>query len=97
MVTALNLPYNHPSPLMLMSTTLFQHTTANHPAPPPPTDYHTLPLITISILYTTAPLHTNPPLSNKGKGKVFYGQEPPSGESTTTERGVNYQLIAVIC
>ena len=24
------------------------------------------------------------------KGKVFYGQEPPSGESTTTECGVNY-------
>ena len=33
-----------------------------------------------------------------GKGKVFYGQEPPSGESTTTECGcgVNYQLLAVI-
>ena len=30
------------------------------------------------------------------KGKVFYGQEPPSGESTTTECGVNYQLLAVI-
>ena len=28
----------------------------------------------------------------KGKGKVFYGQEPLSGESTTTEYGVNYQL-----
>ena len=25
-------------------------------------------------------------------GKVFYGKEPPSGESTTTECGVNYQL-----
>ena len=34
--------------------------------------------------------------SDKGKGKVFYGQEPPSGESTTTESGVNYQLLAVI-
>ena len=33
---------------------------------------------------------------NKGKGKVFYGQEPPSGESTITECGVNYQLLAVI-
>ena len=32
----------------------------------------------------------------KGKGKVFYGQEPPSGESTTTECGVNYQLLAVM-
>ena len=29
---------------------------------------------------------------------VFYmhGQEPPSGESTTTECWVNYQLLAVI-
>ena len=27
------------------------------------------------------------------KGKVFCGQEPPSGESTTTECGVNYQLL----
>ena len=34
--------------------------------------------------------------SCKGKGKVFYGQEPPSGESTTTECGFNYQLLAVI-
>ena len=34
---------------------------------------------------------------NNGKtGKVFYGQEPPSGESTTTECGVNYQLLTVI-
>ena len=30
------------------------------------------------------------------KGKVFYGQEPPSGEYTATECGVNYQLLAVI-
>ena len=30
------------------------------------------------------------------EGKVCYGQEPPSGESTTTECGVNYQLLAVI-
>ena len=28
--------------------------------------------------------------------KVFYSQEPPSGESTTTECGVNCQLLAVI-
>ena len=27
---------------------------------------------------------------------VFYGDEPPSGESTTAECGVNYKLIAVI-
>ena len=32
----------------------------------------------------------------KGKGKVVYGQEPPSGESTTTECGFNYRLLAVI-
>ena len=31
-----------------------------------------------------------------GKGKVFYGQEPQSGESTTTECDVNYQLLAVM-
>ena len=32
------------------------------------------------------------------KGKVFYGKEPPSGESTlyTTECGVNYYLLAVL-
>ena len=30
------------------------------------------------------------------KGKVFYGQEPPSGESTTTECLANYHLLAVI-
>ena len=30
------------------------------------------------------------------KGKVFYGQEPPSGESTITECDVNYQRLAVI-
>ena len=30
------------------------------------------------------------------KVKVFYGQEPPSGESTTTESGVNYQLLSVM-
>ena len=32
----------------------------------------------------------------KTKLKVVYGQEPPSGESTTTECGFNYQLLAVI-
>ena len=30
------------------------------------------------------------------KGKVFYGQEPPRGESPTNEREVNYQLVAVM-
>ena len=28
--------------------------------------------------------------------EVFYGQEPPSGESTTTECWFNYKLLAVI-
>ena len=32
--------------------------------------------------------------SDVSKKVVFYGQEPPSGESTTTECGVNYQLLA---
>ena len=36
------------------------------------------------------------PEAVKKKGKVFYGQEPLSGESTTTECGVNYQLLAEI-
>ena len=35
-------------------------------------------------------------LSIKVKGKVVYDQEPHSGESTTTECGFNYQLLAVI-
>ena len=30
------------------------------------------------------------------KVKVFYGQGPPSGESTTTECMVNYQLLAAV-
>ena len=29
-------------------------------------------------------------------GKVFYGQEPPGGVSTTPECDVNYQLLAVV-
>ena len=40
--------------------------------------------------------HPIPININFSKGKVFYGQEPPSGESTTTECRVNYQLLAVI-
>ena len=33
----------------------------------------------------------------KGKGKVFFcGQEPPSGESSTAEGGVNHPLLVVI-
>ena len=34
--------------------------------------------------------------ASTAKGKAFYGQEPPSRESTTTECGVNYQLLAVM-
>ena len=34
--------------------------------------------------------------NERKNGKVFDGQEPPSGESTTTECGFNYQLLAVI-
>ena len=30
------------------------------------------------------------------KSKVVYGQEPPSGDSTITECGINYQLLAVM-
>ena len=41
----------------------------------------------------SAQRHLSLPLK---KGKVFFGQEPPSGEYTTTECGVNYQLLAVI-
>ena len=32
----------------------------------------------------------------RSNGKVFYGQEPPSGESSSTDCGANYQLLAVI-
>ena len=38
----------------------------------------------------------SPSNCDKKKGKVVYGQEPPSGESTTTECGFNYPLLAVI-
>ena len=37
---------------------------------------------------------TIPPDHPQSKKVVFYGQEPPSGKSTTTECGVNYQLLA---
>ena len=33
-------------------------------------------------------------VSYEGKGKVFYGQVPPRGESSTTKCGVNYQLLS---
>ena len=35
-------------------------------------------------------------VENNDKGKIIYDQEPPSRESTTTECGLNYQLLAVI-
>ena len=35
-------------------------------------------------------------MKKKYKGKVFYGQEFPNGESTTTECRVNCQLLEVI-
>ena len=34
--------------------------------------------------------------NKESKDKVFHGQEPPSGESTNTECGVNYQRLAVM-
>ena len=36
------------------------------------------------------------PFIEKSIKVVFYGQEPNSGESTTTECGVNYRLLAVM-
>ena len=38
----------------------------------------------------------NDSFSLQSKCKVFYGQEPRSGESTTTECGFSCQLLAVI-
>ena len=35
-------------------------------------------------------------IASKVKGKLFYDQEPLSGESTTTECGFKYQLLAVM-
>ena len=32
----------------------------------------------------------------EGKKVIIYGQEPPSEEYTTSECGVNYQLLATI-
>ena len=34
--------------------------------------------------------------TKKYNGKVFNGHEPLSGESTTTECGVNYQLYILV-
>ena len=35
-------------------------------------------------------------ISLKKVYKVFYGQEPPSGESSTTECRINYPLLAIM-
>ena len=54
---------------------------------------------TYSFGYSVDPMEKyieNQPALRDKEGKVFYGQEPISGESTTTECGVNYQLLAVI-
>ena len=41
-----------------------------------------------TLTLKNSPLYT----SSKSKGKVFYGQEPPSGETTATDVGsvINY-------
>ena len=41
-------------------------------------------------------LEMNIPDDGSKKAKLFYGQKPPSGESTTTDCEVNYQLLAII-
>ena len=51
-------------------------------------------MISLELYSIVEEIETAPNM--KVKGKVFYGQEPPSGESTTTECGFNYQLLAVI-
>ena len=50
---------------------------------------------TFKLRKTRIAVYTYSQLS-PNKGKAFYDQEPPSGESTTTECGFNYQLLAVI-
>ena len=51
----------------------------------------------IKEMYSKFKMFADLKLTSKGKeGKVFYGQEPPSGESTTTECMFNYQLLGVI-
>ena len=47
----------------------------------------------INFVFSVSTLPFN---AHKVNGKVIYGQEPPSGESTSTECGVNYQLLAVM-
>ena len=48
------------------------------------------------LIYANVNIRAEKKYTHKGKDKVFYGKEPPSGESTTTECGVNCQLLAAI-
>ena len=61
----------------------------------------------VTVKYAAAAQHIYPSLCNMqqlpsttfnsiGKGKVFFGQELPSGEFATSECGANYQLIALL-
>ena len=59
----------------------------------PTSAVHALPQQVLCTLSTNRYCARSPPT---GKEKVFYGQEPPSEESTTTEYGVNYKLLAVM-
>ena len=66
--------------------------TDSHTSPPPPLPgegNHELEPNTADLKKTMPPLIKN-------KSRVFYGKEPPGGESTTTECGFNYQLLTVI-
>ena len=50
--------------------------------------------------YAYAKIHLHAVLAalprSKGKGIVFYGQGTPSGEYTTADCGINYQLLAAM-
>ena len=54
-----------------------------------------MPNIALAYISPLSPLHGDH-LTLVKKAKIFYGQEPPSGESTTTECGVNYQLLSLM-
>ena len=76
-------------PLYIMLPLLLFKTTANFQS--------LLCLLSIPVLFAKVLyICMNKLRIYKGKGKVFYGQEPPSGESTNTESGVNYQLLSVM-
>ena len=59
-------------------------------------DVLTIAPVTRDGALTIAHVTRDGALTIKGKGKAVYGQEPPSGESTTTECLFNYQLLAAI-